>query len=110
MVMSHSERAVRRRKIAEYVQQHDGDVPKAAVKFKVSETTVGSACVEYGVETRNRVRQRGTTIYTIIAELQKGGSVADIARKLNVSKQRIGAARKTCLEHGIVLKVSRSGG
>jgi transposase len=108
--MNHSERAERRRKIAVYVQQHDGDISKAAVKFKVTESTVKSACLEHGVETRNRVRRQGTTIYTIIADLQKGGTVADIANKLNVSKQRISLARKTCLEHGIVLKVSRSGG
>ena len=107
MVMTHAERAERRKQIAEFVEKHNGDVPKAAIKFGVSETTVQTSCLEHGVELQSKVAQRGTTVFMIIAELQRGTPISEAAKLLGVTRQRVGAVRAKCLEHGISLKRRR---
>ena len=106
MTLTHPERRARRKQMAEFVEK-DGSVSAAAKLFSVSSATIRNACLEYGVVPDSQVVQRGTTVFPVIAGLQRGERVADLAEQFKVTKQRVHKIKQLCKEHGIVLKRGR---
>ena len=101
MALNHKQRHSRRREIAGFVRQ-GSDASMAARKFGVTIQTVRAACREHGVE--SPVGRKPTRVYEVIAGLQQGGTVTDVAERLGVSRQRVSFVRKACLEYGVSLK------
>ena len=98
--MNHQERRERRRRIAEYAAEHG--LASAARAFGVSITTASSSCSEYNIKPLcdERLTVRFSS-YEVIADLLRGLSDSLIAKKHNMSRQRVNSVRNKCIEVGI---------
>lgn len=107
--ISHDERMLQRKEIAEFVKAHGGDAHAAVKKFNVSIFKVKQACLENRVtikgkvylepEERRRRLARNLPVNpkttNIIAELIKGERTqAEIAEKYKVTRQYVSAVKK----------------
>lgn len=102
MVFSQSERARRRRDIANYASTHD--TPETAAHFKISQGMVRNACKEFGVVPLIAIKSSvGCRTLNILKELLDGKSQTQIAEELHISRQRVHAVAKEAMSAGIVL-------
>jgi hypothetical protein len=98
--MDHTQRHERRKIIAEYARTHS--IGDTAREFQVSISTVRNSCQEHDVTPL--VADKHTTkfsAYTMIADLLKGMTPADVAAKHTVSRQRVCDIRDKCIKAGI---------
>lgn len=102
MVFSQSERAGRRRKIADYAVTHDS--VETAAHFKISQGMVRNACKEFGVVPLNALNGSvGCRTLEILKELLDGKSQTRIAEELHISRQRVHAVAREASRVGIKL-------
>lgn len=102
MVFSQSERAGRRRKIAEYAVTHD--TTETAAQFNVSQGMVRNACKEFGVVPLDTVKgDVGRRTLSILKELLGGKPQTQIAEELHISRQRVHAVSREAKLAGIAL-------
>lgn len=102
MVFSQSERAVRRRKIADYAVTHD--TVETAAHFKISQGMVRNACKEFGVVPLNALKGSiGCRTLEILKELLDGKSQIQVATELHISRQRVFAVAREAAWVGIKL-------
>lgn len=87
MKMSHEERAMRRKKIAEYASEHGSS--SAATEFGVSLGTVRGALQESGVRKTQGHQNASVSSYYILRLLLDGVSRTEIAAKQKITKQRV---------------------
>ena len=97
---SHEGKRERRKQMAEYAREHG--INSAAGEFGVAVRTVTSACAEHGLVV-NDGKDIGGLAYRIIAALQAGEQPFEIARRLEVSRQRVHQIRQKCLEYGVTV-------
>lgn len=89
--MTHAERRERRKQIAETIKSEMLTLSTAAKRFKVCLRLCEMACIEHGVkpfrEPPNRVSANS---FSILKRLLDGARQVDLARELNITKQRVG--------------------
>lgn len=101
MVFSQSERAGRRRQIADYAVTHD--TIETAAHFKISQGMVRDACKEFGVVPRTAVKSIGCRTLDVLKHLLDGKSQTKIAEELKLSRQRVHAVAVAAKAAGIQL-------
>ena len=92
MPISHDQRRVMRKEAAEYAHQHG--VAAAAKKYKKTVTHIRGALSEFGLkipvtEIPCCRSQRKVNPYTVLKLREEGVSQIEIAKQLQVSRQRI---------------------
>jgi len=101
-MMTHSDRKIRRQKMAEYAKDHSDR--ETARKFGCHQQTVRFSRVENNI-TKKHKQEVPASSYKIIAALIAGEKHADIARAAGVSRQFIGQVRDRALKHGVFVAV-----
>lgn len=109
MILTHVERAERRKAIAEYAVQY-GEAATAK-KFDVTCWTVRKAAFENGhqlPDRRHGKRERSTSSFGILFALLQGEALVDIAERFGVSKQRVHQIKVLGVAAGFVIKKRRA--
>ena len=100
--MTHPERADRRKRIVAYCE--DGhSIEEAAKRFSVALETVKAACRVGGYEYRIQGSRTGPKTYDIIAKIQQGGSLSEIAREFKVTRSWVSLIKRDCERAGVKL-------
>lgn len=102
--MTHPERAARRKKIAAFVAG-GGTVQDAVRTFGLSYSQVQKACWENGTDIPAVKPIKRTTFQIIAALCTTDESLAKIAARFGISKQRVGQVYHTCRAAGIPVRV-----
>ncbi len=106
MPISHEQRRIRRKAIADAIAS--GDLySKVAVKFGVSIATVFSAMSENGVPAEGLRVSRQVNTLRIIQCLMGGLRPVDIAAEFGVSRQRIHTIRADAIKAGFKIPKAR---
>lgn len=105
MTLTHEQRAARREAMAKRLLAGDS-VGEVAASFGVGCETVYKAKKEYAPH-HSAVPLPALSTYKIIAELLLGKPAADIATSFGISRQRVSLIRKTCLQAGIKMPLSK---
>lgn len=89
-MLTHKQRRNRRKEIAQAVKRGKLSISQVTNKFQVTAETVRIACIEFGVSPPSQMNNRiKFTSFQVIALKQKGLSYCQIAKRINVSHQRV---------------------
>lgn len=101
-MMSHEDRRLRRKKIADYAKDHTDR--ETAKKFGITSQTVRFSRNEFQVSKAYK-QEVPPSSYEIIAALIRGEQKSEIARRFGVSQQFIGQVRDRAVKHGVFAAV-----
>lgn len=105
--LTHQERCIRRKKMAEHVSKGNS-VESTAKKFGVSRTTVADACAEMGISQpySGNLKGQSSSELEVISKLLSGSTRSDVSRSMGVSKQYIESVVRRAEKSGIIKQVS----
>ena len=102
MVFSHAERVGRRRRIADYAVAHD--TVETAAHFGISQGMVRAACKEFGTVPLTALKGSvGQRTLVTLKRLLDGMPQTEIAKEMNISRQRVHAVAVEARAVGIEL-------
>ncbi len=100
--MTHTERAERRKAIAEHAAKHG--VASAAKKFRVCSGTISESLKAHGVAALDvAVRRNKPESFQILMDLLLGEVPAEIADKYKISRQRVDQIKTKAKAAGFVI-------
>lgn len=100
--MTHNERWIRRRNIADHIKSTNCTVDEAAQLFGVSIAIVHGACREHGVTRPSSRTDNHVETLAIVADMfDASRTLSEIAKARNVSRQRVSRLFVDAVKAGI---------